>query len=717
MRKRTTLITVLLFSLIGAVVFSFVSNVIYFQLIKKTSDQEIISNSEDTTNLAFDNIDRSFLSIANVSSICLSNCNKYKKSAYEYNTKAITDNIKELEILLLSHPTIDAVDMYFPQEKIAITNSEKIHFDVSDSSLYSFLPWLKVYEEQNNPSLILRRGFNAYPIDSKSITYITKTPVFSNNPDAILAIHITPSFFSEYIKEDEEQHFMLFDKDVNYIYETDSGTKYNQDVAKILKETTLKGFEIESKIVKIKNQSYLLTMKQSSAFSLRYVYLRPLSTIINPFPFSIPLVITALILILLNLFTTYLVVIKNDKVYKKKLETLPISVGNNCKSFDKSIEAIHTKFNIINNSYNKVQPIVIQNRIRLLLLGRYLDITEEDFKKLFNKSHVGVAIIRFKKDTPQNDILNEFVNRYNNDSISCYRTSLENKSVFVFNSNEELIEQQIYSFENSIKEFDFGLYLSTVKKLDKEVFSTLYEEALSSYDYRYLLPDQKIIRYESLNIDSRLTEGNHNNLIIEIENAILNKNIALAQKVFELYITSLIDDSYTLEYTQSTILELVSLINRTIIKMGYDSFGIFGYDLRDYFKNIKSLMEYRAWMEVCLENLDEYISESSSTDQSLKEKINQVIQESAEKDLSLDYIADKLSIRSDELSKQFKNIYGINFSDYVRTLKINKAKQLLKDGYKVNEVASILGYSSSQYFIKIFKMETGSTPFTYSKNH
>jgi two-component system response regulator YesN len=54
---------------------------------------------------------------------------------------------------------------------------------------------------------------------------------------------------------------------------------------------------------------------------------------------------------------------------------------------------------------------------------------------------------------------------------------------------------------------------------------------------------------------------------------------------------------------------------------------------------------------------------------------------------------------------------GINFSQYIKNLKISRAKQLLSDtDIKINLIAHKLGFSSARYFGNLFKQETGISP-------
>lgn len=64
----------------------------------------------------------------------------------------------------------------------------------------------------------------------------------------------------------------------------------------------------------------------------------------------------------------------------------------------------------------------------------------------------------------------------------------------------------------------------------------------------------------------------------------------------------------------------------------------------------------------------------------------------------------------------FKKELGISFVDYLNDVRIEKAKELLKDvKYKTYEVAELVGIPDPHYFSKIFKKYSGMTPSEYKE--
>ena len=58
---------------------------------------------------------------------------------------------------------------------------------------------------------------------------------------------------------------------------------------------------------------------------------------------------------------------------------------------------------------------------------------------------------------------------------------------------------------------------------------------------------------------------------------------------------------------------------------------------------------------------------------------------------------------------------GKSYTEYVKEKKLNRALVLIDEDYSMKEIASRLGYSSPQYFIKVFKESYGVTPYRYKK--
>jgi two-component system response regulator YesN len=64
----------------------------------------------------------------------------------------------------------------------------------------------------------------------------------------------------------------------------------------------------------------------------------------------------------------------------------------------------------------------------------------------------------------------------------------------------------------------------------------------------------------------------------------------------------------------------------------------------------------------------------------------------------------------------FKTGTGDSFSTYLDKVRIEKAKELLSCGYKVYQVAEIVGYAYVDYFHTKFRKYAGMSPMSFRKN-
>ena len=90
----------------------------------------------------------------------------------------------------------------------------------------------------------------------------------------------------------------------------------------------------------------------------------------------------------------------------------------------------------------------------------------------------------------------------------------------------------------------------------------------------------------------------------------------------------------------------------------------------------------------------------------------------AEEKILLEDLASYIGYTVAHLSRKFKKELGISVSQYITTIKIEKAKRLLiTTDLKIEEISEKLNYSSRAYFSELFLKETGLTPAQYRKNN
>ena len=87
-------------------------------------------------------------------------------------------------------------------------------------------------------------------------------------------------------------------------------------------------------------------------------------------------------------------------------------------------------------------------------------------------------------------------------------------------------------------------------------------------------------------------------------------------------------------------------------------------------------------------------------------------------DINLNLIANNMNYSSGYLTKIFFQSYETTPSKYIISLRISKAKHLLSYNHElsIKQIGEIIGYHDQGYFSRIFKKQTGVSPFEYREN-
>ena len=103
--------------------------------------------------------------------------------------------------------------------------------------------------------------------------------------------------------------------------------------------------------------------------------------------------------------------------------------------------------------------------------------------------------------------------------------------------------------------------------------------------------------------------------------------------------------------------------------------------------------------------------ERTGSHNKLIQRAKDFIRANCTSDVSLERVSNQIGLSSYYLSKLFKKEEGINYRDFVTTVRMEKAYGLLCEGkMNVGEVAAAVGYGSVDHFTKNFKNSYGVNP-------
>lgn len=97
-------------------------------------------------------------------------------------------------------------------------------------------------------------------------------------------------------------------------------------------------------------------------------------------------------------------------------------------------------------------------------------------------------------------------------------------------------------------------------------------------------------------------------------------------------------------------------------------------------------------------------------------EITEYLNENVEEKLEFQDILKRFNLSASVVKKIFRDQMGCGVMDYFIRLKIDKAKELIREeNYTFTEISERLNFSTSQYFTTVFKRVSGITPTEYAK--
>ncbi len=165
---------------------------------------------------------------------------------------------------------------------------------------------------------------------------------------------------------------------------------------------------------------------------------------------------------------------------------------------------------------------------------------------------------------------------------------------------------------------------------------------------------------------------------------------------------------------KARLLELLSILSRSAVEGGVDIDVMLEKNLTfvDKVMHIDNQQDLCAWISTALNEFVElvYTSQDAKKVTQIRPAIN-YIDANYDKPISLADIARISHLSVSRLAHIFKEQMGITIIDYLTSVRIERAKQLLlATGQSCTEICFQVGYNNQSYFSRTFKELVGMTP-------
>ncbi len=126
------------------------------------------------------------------------------------------------------------------------------------------------------------------------------------------------------------------------------------------------------------------------------------------------------------------------------------------------------------------------------------------------------------------------------------------------------------------------------------------------------------------------------------------------------------------------------------------------------------LSDINAMYDFLCEHILSFKKTAEVLPENIIEKAVEYINKHYAENLTLSDIASFSALSSGYFSSIFKQYTGKKFVDYLAEIRIKNAEELLlNSNIKITAIANLVGYKDAQYFHRVFKLYTGTTPSKY----
>lgn len=247
-----------------------------------------------------------------------------------------------------------------------------------------------------------------------------------------------------------------------------------------------------------------------------------------------------------------------------------------------------------------------------------------------------------------------------------------------------------------------------------------YREALDMVKYRFLLGFNKLICREK--IEERMLTGLR--YPAELEETLTQAVMQNKKQEFACALESLTDLLRNYVYPESVRVlfqAVLSCLNAVNLVVGQENrqFSSCAEDFFNAFRHFETVDQAKSWLISVFEDYEKFVSEINS----LKNNRHLEMVDKAQRhicvnftdiNLTVESIAERFGYTPYYFSRIYKEITGVNINDYIRQVRIGRAKHLLgATSLKVSDIPEKVGFTNASYFCSAFRKDVGLTPTAY----
>lgn len=314
----------------------------------------------------------------------------------------------------------------------------------------------------------------------------------------------------------------------------------------------------------------------------------------------------------------------------------------------------------------------------------------------------------------------ELIHQYS--KLDGYRIKLISKTrnVFViFASDRDQAEKMLVNFFK-IGQVSCEEFVMAVSDYHEDLMEVpqAYLEADTAFDTRFIVDNSNMIRYQQASKVEHI-EILPESFLRRLKNAIRACNCDEADEVIDEICSKLKSSNHSLLSFRVLYNDILHILITEWNDTHVDFSNIYNVFLLSQCLTVQQFSDILH--EVCHSLIEarQTSNDDKSDEPDMASKAVAYMKENySSPDLTMAALAEMLSISPVTMSVEFKNRMGVNPSDYLGIIRMEKAKELLKTtSLKVKDVSVAVGYEDEHVFMRRFKKYVGKTPGQYRDEH
>lgn len=660
---------------------------------------------------------------------------KIKNELLKYSTNSFVN-----DIFLYSYKD-DYISAFNFLCSLDIFNDFILNSELTDFSIIEF-------EESSKQS-----GMYYFPIDSiylankeNHLMYLNKLPINNTNSYGIIMYMIPQEALKNVLAPaiSENNHLFIVDPETKEILFTLSENP-NPELAEIFNHTIKSNNDIENITeIEIHGDKYSPFVQSSSKAPYLFVQLMPddlLSSRINQirtvyFISMAVIIVISGFLIAILMRINYRPIKRLNQFLEDNFQHSKETMGDKLNELEQ-LEYVLIQYDKENTDLKEFasasKDAAKSYLIDCFLLGqaREIDNIIEICSKAeleFEMDYYCTLIIKSNniQNASNEEVINILSSIINNSQIILHRDIHSSNFVVLFGSDlnddkhAHIISQKIQESLNEEYDGDVRIGMGNFYKSIFDI-NLSYEEALRVLEYNSLLSKPKIIRFNDI-LNKDVNSINYPfSLFDELESSVYSSDIFAINDNINKLVYHMKNENLSIFWVKNICYDTVNTISKVLLKKYNHSPLISKHYLEKiYGSNISTFDDISEIMKEISEDITNYLSvDKESYELKLLQQIVHYIRENFQNpEFGLQNIADSLQMSPPYLSQYFKKNTGYTISEYVTRLRMEKAKDLLKNSdLSVNDIANEVGYYSVPSFIRKFKEIEQITPGKYKKKY